>query len=603
MIKLVKKLFSYQPIRFLFVGGLNTMVGYGLYALFLYIGVNYLIANTLSTIIGIFHSYFWNRYFTFKSKNKAFKEITKFVSVYAVSYLICTCTLFIFKDKLNINAYVAGLLNIVINTLISYFGHKYISFRDGSKEGNMSIFKKIRDVWNDTSKIHKIEIVFLGLIILVCYFLFQHADLLATSTHGRALLDLTLKGKFFSFYDVTKSTAVYLIPIYIFFMIWSIPVEIVYAILGKDLWDIFDFSGMGYICMMWYKLLPTLFTIGTAVVLYKIGKLLSISEQKRKWMIFVFMGFPVLVFSQFVFGQYDSINMFFTTLAIYFFLQKKYYKFSLMMAIAIPIKLFPVFIYLPLLLLVEKKVFNLAKHCLIGFSGYAISNLLFITSPAFKEASKFSGSMMPRFFENAIPTPFGVISIFILALAITCVFCYIKKIKDDKELQYYTLYVILFVYSIFFTFVLWHPQWVILLVPVWVLTMFSFDHIKTSMIISIFLCMGYILIITGCFYNNVDINLLDFGLLPQLTGKYIGMQYSLSDLYTVSRAYDVSIFMTIFGSCTISNLILKFPTEKRLNDYKKGYEDKDYVPDRGYIYGLILTICLFILPALYMYFR
>ena len=603
MIKLIKKLFSYQPIRFLFVGGLNTLVGYGVYALLLYIGVNYLIANTISTIIGVAHSYLWNRFFTFKSKNKALKEITKFVSVYIISYLIGMCTLYIFKDKLNISAYLAGLINLVITTLISYFGHKYISFRDESKEGNMSIFKKIKDTWNDTSKIHKIEYILLGLIILACYVLFQHADMLATSTHGRVLLELTLQGKFFSFYDVTQSQAVYLIPIYIIFMIWSIPLEIVYKIFGLELWNMFDYAGVGFYGIMWYKLLTTLFTVGTAVVLYKIGKLLGISEHKRKWMIFVFMGFPILLFSQYIFGQYDSINMFFTTLAIYFFLQKKYYKFSLMMAIAIPIKLFPVFIYLPLLLLVEKKVFNLAKHCLIGFSGYVISNLLFINSPAFKEASKFSGGMMPRFFENAIPTPFGVISIFVLALAITCVFCYIKKIKDDKELQYYTLYVILFVYSIFFTFVLWHPQWVILLVPIWVLTMFSFDHIKTSMIISIFLCIGYLLIITGAFYSNVDINLLDFGILPQITGKYVGLKYSLNDLYTVNKTYDLSVFMTIFGSCIISNLLLKFPTEKRLNEYKKGFEDKDYIPERGYIYGLIFTIFIFVLPALYMYFR
>jgi len=601
MIKnLIKKIFSYQPIRFLFVGGLNTLVGYGIYALLIYIGVNYLVANTISTIIGIAHSYLWNRFFTFKSKNKALKEITKFISVYAVSYLIGMCTLFIFKDKLNISAYIAGLINLVITTLISYFGHKYISFRDG---GNMKITSKIKEFFTNTKKIKIFEIIILGILLASCYVLFNHADILATSTHGRALLEATLQGKFFSFYDITKSTAVYLIPIYILFMIWSIPVEIVYTLLGKELWNIFDFAGGGFGVLMWYKLLPTLFVFGTAVVLYKIGKLLKISEDKRKWMIFVFLGFPILIFSNYIFGQYDSINMFFTTLAIYYYLQKKYYKFSLVMAIAIPLKLFPVFIYLPLLLLCEKKIINLTKHCLIGFSGYIISNILFLGSPAFKEASKFSGSMLPRFFEVAIPSPFGVISLFILIFAALCMFCYVKKIKNDKEYEYYTIYIPLFIYSVFFTIVLWHPQWVILLVPFWVLAMFTFNNIKTSIIISIFLSIGYLLIITGAFYSNVDINLLDFGLLPQITGKTVGLQYSLNDLYTVSKTYDLSAFMTIFASCLICNLLLKFPTEKRVEEYKKGYEDKDYIPERGYIYGLIATILLFVLPALYMYFK
>ena len=133
MIKLIKKIFSYQGIRFLFVGGLNTIVGYGVYALLLYLNVNYLVANTISTIIGIAHSYLWNRFFTFKSKNKALKEITKFVAVYTISYVIGMCTLYIFKDKLSISPYIAGLINLVITTLISYFGHKYISFRDHKK--------------------------------------------------------------------------------------------------------------------------------------------------------------------------------------------------------------------------------------------------------------------------------------------------------------------------------------------------------------------------------------------------------------------------------------------------------------------------------------
>ena len=107
MKKLIDKLFSYQGIRFLFVGGLNTIVGYGVYALLLCLNVNYLVANTVSTIVGIAHSYLWNRFFTFKSKDKALGEITKFVSVYFISYLIGMCTLYIFKSKLYISPYIA----------------------------------------------------------------------------------------------------------------------------------------------------------------------------------------------------------------------------------------------------------------------------------------------------------------------------------------------------------------------------------------------------------------------------------------------------------------------------------------------------------------
>jgi len=111
------------------VGGINTAVGYGCYALFLLISIPYLIANTLATIIGVANSYLWNRYFTFKSKNKATSEIVRFSLVYLVSYLISMVFLFIIVGKLGINTYLAGLLNITITTLISWFGHKNFSFK------------------------------------------------------------------------------------------------------------------------------------------------------------------------------------------------------------------------------------------------------------------------------------------------------------------------------------------------------------------------------------------------------------------------------------------------------------------------------------------
>ena len=125
----IKKLFQKQEIRFLFVGVLNTIVGYGLYAVFLFFQIHYLVANTLSTLLGVLHSYLWNRYFTFKSKEKAGKEIVKFASVYFLSYFIGTLTLFGFKNILHMSPYIAGLLNLAITTFISYFGHKYFSFR------------------------------------------------------------------------------------------------------------------------------------------------------------------------------------------------------------------------------------------------------------------------------------------------------------------------------------------------------------------------------------------------------------------------------------------------------------------------------------------
>ena len=134
MIKLIKNLFKDQRIRFLFVGGLNTIFGYGIYALLVYTGLNIYVANVISTVLGIGHSYLWNRFYTFKSKDKALGEIFRFITVYLISFAISNVILFVFVTKLGVNKYLGGLFNLVCTTLISWFGHKYFSFKGDNND-------------------------------------------------------------------------------------------------------------------------------------------------------------------------------------------------------------------------------------------------------------------------------------------------------------------------------------------------------------------------------------------------------------------------------------------------------------------------------------
>ena len=129
MKNLMKKLINLKEFRFLITGGINTIVGYGSYMLFIFLGSQYLVANIFSTIIGTINSYFWNKYFTFKSPKKSFSEIVRFCTVYAMSFLIGMGSLYILVDILYINTYIAGFINLIFTTLISYFGHNWFSFK------------------------------------------------------------------------------------------------------------------------------------------------------------------------------------------------------------------------------------------------------------------------------------------------------------------------------------------------------------------------------------------------------------------------------------------------------------------------------------------
>lgn len=132
--ELIKKLFERREIRFLFVGGINTAVGYGTFALCIFLGLHYTIAQLISTIIGVANSYIWNKYFTFKKKGRSLSEVIRFITVYAVSYVINLVLLYVLIDRMGLNEYLAGILGLFVTTLISYIGHNKFSFAGGSNE-------------------------------------------------------------------------------------------------------------------------------------------------------------------------------------------------------------------------------------------------------------------------------------------------------------------------------------------------------------------------------------------------------------------------------------------------------------------------------------
>lgn len=127
--QIIPKILGDQRIRFLITGGVNTAAGYGTFALLLWLGTHYLSANVAATVVGVTCSYFLNKYFTFRQYKKSYSEALRFVSVYAVSFLLGCAALYLLVDLLSVSAYAAGVLNLVFTTLISWFGHKYFSFR------------------------------------------------------------------------------------------------------------------------------------------------------------------------------------------------------------------------------------------------------------------------------------------------------------------------------------------------------------------------------------------------------------------------------------------------------------------------------------------
>jgi len=109
---MLKKLFSRKEIRFLFSGGLNTVLGYG-EVLLLDLFLTYYLAYTFTFIIGIFQSYFLHRYISFRSGGKVIKEFPIFILVTLVTFFIGLLSLHILISSLEISNYIAFAINTI----------------------------------------------------------------------------------------------------------------------------------------------------------------------------------------------------------------------------------------------------------------------------------------------------------------------------------------------------------------------------------------------------------------------------------------------------------------------------------------------------------
>lgn len=108
-----KMLKNSQLIRFVIVGGLNTLHYYVLYLLFLHgFHINYLISHILAFIISMVGSFFMNSLFTYKQK-PTLKKFFQFPLTYVVNITVTTLGTYLFVSVFKWNKDISPLIAAV----------------------------------------------------------------------------------------------------------------------------------------------------------------------------------------------------------------------------------------------------------------------------------------------------------------------------------------------------------------------------------------------------------------------------------------------------------------------------------------------------------
>ncbi len=381
----------------------------------------------------------------------------------------------------------------------------------------------------------KYQLTLYLLTLVLCFLCFQHGDLFHTIISAKAYLN----GHFLDFYDYNKpivSGNDYFPLLYLIFALWLLPLKAL-GLLGPA-------KSLTVVVIVWSKLLLVSCFVGLAVITYKISTVLTDGDVKQSQLTAaIFATNPIAVFAVFIFGQYDVIGLLIALTGFYFYLQKKMVTCAGLFSLAISCKFFPLVIFIPLLLLSEKKPSQLLKYIGIAAALPLLQIAIYWHNEAFRSYTLFGGvaagrlgSLSELWLSAQLHIPYLIIVYFIL-----CLYAYIKEPDSEIEFKKISVFLCAVAYGVFFSTVVWHPQWLIYITPFFALSSIYLMQKEKFYLIELLGVCAYFFLVVVFFPKNVDATLLNSGLLSRL---FVSNPIILAD--ALSHAKFICIMRGIF---------------------------------------------------------
>ncbi len=443
-------------------------------------------------------------------------------------------------------------------------------------------------------------------VISFAVFFHQGWDMALSVKHAKDLFERIIHGQLGGFYTFAlekalsggygglgiRDAAFYNIFIYIAMVIMMLPVWGIEKIIGTE---IPQNASLAY-----FALVIAVFLLLSANLIYRITFSITANKTISKRTAFIYCSSYLLLYTTVGFCQIDILYILLIEWAINCYINNKNYKFAVIMSAAIMLKSFPVIFFVPLVLLVEKRIIHIIKYMLIGISfpllgilvtrgdeGYAI------TSGRLKEVYGFTN----RLFANGLNVGVGFAALLIIVIIILCVWSFDKNIID-KDRWKYAIIIPLISMSAFFIFVLWHPQWFIMLVP-FICLACGIDTERRSLLYcewGIGICVS----VMSCIYlpANVDNYMVNYGIFPLLTGHCYG-GISLASVFQRLNQNFYTFISSVMVALILYSCYYVMRDIGGISDPSK-YETKPV--DRGLIMVRIVSAYIFAIMLVCTYF-
>ncbi len=335
--------------------------------------------------------------------------------------------------------------------------------------------------------------LFLVVVITFLFLSVTYVDNFDNAQTGYMILNYIMNGKWNHVFQNFNWS--YGFSIYFIYAIWSIPVWIVFQKNGFTL-PIRDFMG----ATLWYKALIVLFAIWSIYLVCRIAE--RIAGAKKVDVALQYMSSALFVFVIFAIVQCDIMGLCFVLLGINYYMQDKYVKFLLSFAIAITMKYFALFAFIPLIIYKERRILKILITFIGGLSFTILTNYILSFSKGAQEAGASEEFYVNKRMEafDAFALNVGAdVEIGLLAAVFlgVCLLAYCIDNRDIELRNKRILWLCLAGYMCFGMFYPYHFYWNILTVPFFILIMYcNKGKLKVNILLEIIFYTSLLLLHT-----------------------------------------------------------------------------------------------------------
>lgn len=355
-------------------------------------------------------------------------------------------------------------------------------------------------------------------------------------------------------------------------LIYDFPVYIVLGIWGAPLYFFCNATGIEETSTMWTMLYAKSIYLAalaiTAYLVYLVCKNIKVNDASSKWAAYLFLSSAVVFVEIGIVGQLDVLGFPFLLLGIYYYQKKQYNRFLVFFTIAVSFKLFPLFIFIPLLLLYEKNILKIILKMALVISFTVAVGACFpknTAAAAVKEGIR--DHFLLAFLGNKLPLYNSAVSLIVVLFGIVCVYCYLKRVEEEEE--YYCYSILLPLVSMFVILVSFdsNPYWFVYLSPFIVMLMvYNSDNFNLLILFESIGMAGLIFNQFGSNYWVYETACAEGMILEYLFGK----PQTLITLEVFNRYtrmdYFSSVFFAVFLVCISTFIWLSRPGKCSRNE-------------------------------------